>query len=84
MKKLIFLFLFATMQIFAQAQCNVNINAYGVIGCGTSISVSLSAYCTGGIAPYSYQWSNIGTNNTATAYQAGTYTVTITDAAGCS
>jgi len=38
----------------------------------------------GGALPYSYQWSNGATNQTATNLMAGTYTATATDAAGCS
>jgi len=37
---------------------------------------------TGGTAPYSFLWSNGGTTNSITG-AAGTYTGTITDAAGC-
>ncbi len=38
---------------------------------------------TGGAAPYTYAWSNGQTTQTATGLAAGTYTVTTTDAAGC-
>lgn len=40
----------------------------------------------GGIAPYTYQWSGLPnqTGATAVGMQAGTYTVTVTDAAGTS
>jgi len=38
---------------------------------------------TGGTAAYTYAWSNGQTNATATALAAGTYSVTITDANGC-
>jgi len=41
----------------------------------------------GGIAPYAYNWSPVPPNgqggSTATALCAGDYTVTVTDAAGC-
>ncbi len=36
----------------------------------------------GGIAPYSFLWSNGQTDSIATMLQAGTYTVTVTDNAG--
>lgn len=37
-----------------------------------------------GTSPYNYQWSpNTATDSTATGLSAGTYTVTITDSAGC-
>jgi hypothetical protein len=44
---------------------------------------SASASSTGGIAPYTYQWSNGQSGPVATNLVAGTYTVTATDATGC-
>ncbi len=44
----------------------------------------ISVDMTGGDAPYTYLWSNGQTNNTASNLAAGTYTLTVTDAAGCS
>ncbi|HTB07533.1 MAG TPA: SprB repeat-containing protein, partial [Bacteroidia bacterium] len=39
---------------------------------------------TGGTAPYTYVWSNAQTSTTASPLTSGSYTVTITDANGCS
>ena len=44
-------------------------------------SINLTA--TGGTAPYTYAWSNNTTQEDPTNLAAGTYTVTVTDANGC-
>jgi gliding motility-associated-like protein len=52
--------------------------------CGAS-NGSATANITGGIAPFTYQWTPNGGNNiTANGLAAGNYSVLITDAAGCS
>lgn len=38
---------------------------------------------SGGVAPYTFTWSNGQTADTATALTTGAYTVTVTDANGC-
>ncbi len=43
----------------------------------------ISSTPTGGTGPYSYIWSNGGTTASQTSLSAGTYTVTVTDANGC-
>lgn len=43
---------------------------------------SVTANVTGGTSPYTYAWSNGGSGSTITV-PAGTYSVTVTDAAGC-
>ncbi|MFZ5554372.1 MAG: T9SS type A sorting domain-containing protein [Bacteroidota bacterium] len=55
----------------------INVLCYG----GSTGSAAASA--TGGSSPYSYLWNNGQTTQTATGLSAGTYTVTITDANGC-
>ena len=53
--------------------------------CGGKSTGTASASISGGVAPYSYLWSNgLGTNASVSNLSAGTYTVTVTDAAGCS
>ncbi len=44
-------------------------------------TVSLGVF--GGIEPYTYEWSNGSTENMITGLSAGSYSITLTDAAGC-
>ncbi len=44
---------------------------------------TIEAYISGGTPPYSYSWSNGGTSNPLTGIGSGTYTLTVTDANGC-
>lgn len=55
-------------------------------GCEEERLFTLSAKASGGIEPYSYKWNDLnGTgNSTLEGVPFGTYTVTVTDAAGCS
>ena len=52
--------------------------------CSQSIAGSAEVAVTGGTSPYTYFWSNFSTNATASGLNAGTYSVVVTDAAGCS
>ncbi len=54
------------------------------VSCNGSCDGSATVYPYGGTSPYSYSWSNGGTTQTISNLCAGTYTVTITDANGCS
>lgn len=49
----------------------------------TAANGSLTAVPTNGTSPYTYNWSGSQTGSTATNLAAGNYTVTITDAVGC-
>lgn len=51
--------------------------------CASSADGSAQITATGGLGPYSWQWSNGATTSTVTGLQPGTYTVTVTDATGC-
>jgi LysM repeat protein len=50
--------------------------------CGLS-NGSVTATQSGGVAPYSYSWSNGGSTATISSLAAGTYTCTVTDNGGC-
>jgi gliding motility-associated-like protein len=65
----------------------LNISVSGEdITCYGAATGSATASVSGGIAPYSYLWDTTPAQTAATAVglTAGTYTVTITDANGCS
>jgi len=51
--------------------------------CSGNNTGSVNLTVTGGTAPYTYLWSNNGTAEDPTGMAAGTYTVTVTDASGC-
>ncbi|WP_161622665.1 T9SS type B sorting domain-containing protein [Cesiribacter andamanensis] len=52
--------------------------------CFGSATGSISLALTGGTAPYSYSWNTGATSESLTELVAGTYSVTVTDATGCS
>ncbi|HEX2616329.1 MAG TPA: SprB repeat-containing protein, partial [Flavobacteriales bacterium] len=56
-------------------------------GCDGSADGSIDAMITGGLAPYTLQWTGpngpLGANEDLSGLAAGTYTLGVTDAAGC-
>ncbi len=65
----------ATLSSSISASQNINCHA------GTDGSIGLTV--SGGTTPYSYSWSNGATTKDLSGLTAGTYTVNITDANGC-
>ena len=53
------------------------------VTCNSFLDGGATAAATGGAMPYTYTWSNSATNASITGVGAGTYSVTITDANGC-
>ena len=64
-------------QLIAASVVDSNVSCNGFADGGATASA------TGGTSPYTYQWSNAGTTGSITGLIAGTYTVTVTDANGC-
>ena len=53
------------------------------ITCFGSVNGAATSVASGGTSPYSYAWSNGALNSSINTLAAGTYTVTATDANGC-
>jgi len=53
------------------------------VTCNGASDGGATASATGGIMAYTYTWSNTATTQSITGVMAGTYSVTITDANGC-
>jgi len=58
-------------------QLQANVNCFGAATGSISISTS------GGLAPYTYLWSNAATTQNISGLIAGDYTITVTDANNC-
>ncbi len=54
------------------------------VSCMGGATGAISSSISGGTAPYTYLWNNNATSTGLTNIAAGTYTLTVTDATGCS
>ena len=53
------------------------------LNCYNGNDGTITVNTTGGVAPYSYTWSDFGNGNIRTGLETGSYTVTITDSNNC-
>jgi len=53
------------------------------VSCNSGSNGSATASMSGGTSPYTYSWNNGQTTINATGLTAGIYTITVTDATGC-
>lgn len=72
-----------TVTITEPSPLNNTMTGINPVSCAGANDGSATALLTGGTSPYSYLWSNGGTNSTATNLTAGTQYLTITDANSC-
>ncbi len=64
--------------------CTITASATSTAETGTNANDgTATTTVSGGNSPYSFNWNNAQTNSTATALSPGTYSVTVTDAIGC-
>jgi hypothetical protein len=72
-----------TVQVTALPGVVASISQTHAISCPGTTDGALSASGTGGTQPYTYAWSNSSTGATINNLTAGTYTVIVTNAEGC-
>ncbi len=73
----------ASVTITQPTPVTASINPPTNVTCNGSCNGTAMGVGGGGITPYTYSWNNGQTTQTATALCAGTYTVTVKDANGC-
>ncbi|MAC93889.1 MAG: hypothetical protein CMC96_00160 [Flavobacteriales bacterium] len=73
-----------SVDVTALDTLRVNIQIDSSINCYNDTNGILSAIVNGGKAPYSYYWSNQEDSSKIFGLGAGEYSVTVTDASGCS
>lgn len=76
----------ATESATVSSSSAVNITSSSImdVTCQGGSDGSISVSAGGGVFPYTFSWSNGGSNAAITNLSAGSYTVTVTDDAGCS
>ncbi|AKD53814.1 beta strand repeat-containing protein [Spirosoma radiotolerans] len=72
----------ATVNVNSVSGPSLSVNSAGA-SCNATASGSATAVVSGGLAPYSYSWSNGASTSSVSGLTAGTYTVRVTDGNGC-
>lgn len=72
-----------SLTIEQAAELSVSLTDQTLAGCADPGFATATAVVTGGIEPYTYDWSNGETGTTATNLPPGNNTLTVTDAIGC-
>ncbi|MGB0430533.1 MAG: PKD domain-containing protein, partial [Bacteroidia bacterium] len=73
----------SSVQITQPDSVALNITIDSNVTCNGFSDGGLTVAATGGTMPYTYNWSNSATTASITGVVAGTYTVTVNDANGC-
>ena len=73
----------ATATILEPTNIKVSTNVVNQPSCQGSYNGLLSIFADGGVPPYTYEWENGTTLKTISSLIAGDYSVTVTDAFGC-
>lgn len=66
-----------------QSGPQVTLASFANVLCNGGATGAASVSASSGTSPYTYSWNNAQTTALATGLSAGTYTVTVTDAGGC-
>ena len=73
----------ASVSIAAGGSLNVTVEITNEISSSTIDDGAVEASASGGIQPYTYQWNTTASGPVLTGLSGGTYTVTVSDAEGC-
>ncbi|MBW7868419.1 MAG: gliding motility-associated C-terminal domain-containing protein [Brumimicrobium sp.] len=75
----------ATANVSNLASPSITLNNLQNVNCAGNSTGSIAVNASGGSGSYTYQWTpNVGSGASVTSLAAGSYTVKVTDGAGCS